>query len=77
MGEVEIVTVCAKCETEFDDSDDTINCLFCGEDFCEDCQEEHAQEIIFGEDNEVKNYLENKKSEILKEERARVRKLKK
>jgi len=78
MGEVEIVTQCWKCETEFDDEYDTVQCIFCNENFCDSCQSEHANEILFDDsDKEIEEFLEIEKQNILKTERDRVRKKKK
>ena len=80
MGEVEIVTECSNCGTEFDESYDTEDCLFCNESFCEDCQNDHAKEVLFYEgsaNQEIKNYIEKLESDLINKERSRVRKLKK
>lgn len=75
MGEIQIVTMCDNCQTEFDEDDDTEQCMFCKDTFCDDCQQEHSQSIIFQYGNkEIETYLLKEKQGILKMERNRVRK---
>ena len=47
MAEIEIECTCADCETDFDDSDDCLNCSVCEEDICENCQSDHAIKHCF------------------------------
>lgn len=78
MGEIQIETQCSNCETEFDESSDTENCIFCSKEFCDDCKQEHAMQIVFESDSdEFAIYYENLNAKIIKTERDRVRNLKK
>ena len=47
MGEIYIEATCSECGTEFDESDDCKFCCVCNEEFCEECQPNHAIEHIF------------------------------
>jgi len=45
VKEIKVAYICDGCSTEFDgDSDDIKNCSVCTDDYCSDCQVEHAKE---------------------------------
>lgn len=52
--EIHIEATCFNCETEFDESDDCLVCSVCENEFCENCQEEHAVKHCFEDNDAVK-----------------------
>lgn len=78
MGEIDIMTSCAECGTDFDDDEDTTACNCCHAEFCEDCQEKHAKDVLFEEKNmEISNLIKHVEKRVKDEIRKKETKKKK